>query len=234
MPQMKQNGENDFARELRLHGMAGDEQRVFLPCDAGAGVALGLLERMAAKGAERFARVSQVSLVQQMKPHLDIHNLPVSRIKPPPGVRFAKQDRGRFAHQVFSVLHQTSRDDFPAIVTAFGQGPPNINHFGLLIQNDPGRRRQSRRGMPFQQCNHFAQGLGVAKFVVPEQKLYVFSPGLFQAAIPIVDHSQIGGIDRKTNPRLPRTIGLDNRGGVVGRAVVHDEHFEVPEVLRQH
>ena len=103
--QMEQEGKNDLAREPGLDSVAGKKEGVFPPSDAAGSIALGLLKRMAAKRAKRFAGIGQVSLLQQMKPHFHIDDLPVPRIKPAPGIRFAKQDRRRFAHQVFSILH---------------------------------------------------------------------------------------------------------------------------------
>jgi len=85
-----------------------------------------------------------------------------------------------------------------------------------------------------QQRNHFAQGARVGQFVVAKQEFYVFTAGLMEAMIPVVDHSQIGGMGGKTHTPVAGAKRPHDLGGIVGGTIVGDQQLKVLKILRQH
>ena len=120
-------GETGFSRKPRFGGVAGKKDSALLPRRAAHAIERALLPRVLAKGAERFARVGKVAILQQMKPHFDVHDLQEFWIKPALAVFLAKQHCGRLADQI-CIPGKTCRDNTVSVMAAISQGPPNIGH----------------------------------------------------------------------------------------------------------
>ena len=78
------------------------------------------------------------------------------------------------------------------------------------------------------------QGLDAGRrdHVVLEHELEPAAPGEGDAAVPVGYQAEVVGVSLDADPRVARAEALDHRERFVRRAVVHDEHLEVAERLR--
>ena len=225
-------GEENLLRQRAREGVIRDEFGMLLQRNSGTVVDGGLLASVDAKAAKRVAGVGQVAVFKKMKPHFEVHDLTKFGIKAALGIFFTEENGRGFADEI-PIIQETGRDDFAAIVASIFQSAPKIDCLGVFIQDGPGRGGERDGRMSFHQGNHFAKGLRVAKFVVAEEEFDVMAVCLFEAMVPIVDHSKVGGVDGETDAVVAAGKWFDDFGGIVGRTVVEDEQFEIAKVLRE-
>ena len=106
---------------------------------------------MLSEAAEGFPGVGKAAFLQQVKPHLQIHNLLVTQIKTPGSVTPPKEHGGGFANQI-TVLLQATGNHLGAVVHAgLVKILPSLQHLRVLAHHIPRGGRQGNGGIGFQQ-----------------------------------------------------------------------------------
>ena len=231
--QANELGEENFLRQRACEGVIRDEFGMLFQRNSGTVVDCGLLAAVHAKTAKGLARVGEIAVFKQMKPHFEVNDLAKFGIEPAPAILFAEKNCGGFADEIL-IIQETGRDDFAAIVAPIFQGAPKINGMGVFVQDGPRRRGERGGGMAFHQGNHFAKGLRVAKFVIAKEEFDVVAARLFEAMVPVVDHPEIGCVDGKPDAAVATGKRFDDFSGVVSGAVVENQQLEIAKVLREH